>query len=191
MGRYYRTSSGLPPFQQGGLDSLCGLYSIINAERIINRSSDEETQVLFDGLIHYLSRRGLLSKFLIGGIIHTQMLVILKNVVGKKRIANMEIPWRGVQNPDLTTFWKSMQAFLDGTPGRAIILGLQGYHDHWTVIEKITSRSILLYDSALIKRLPRSRCTTVYAAGKRQHILLPAQTYFLSNDDINIGQYDI
>ena len=183
--------SGMPPFQQGGLDSLCGLYSIVNGERIINRSTDEETQVLFDDLIRFLSRRGLLGKFLIGGILHPQMLMILDKVVGKKRISNVEIPWRGIPNPDLTTFWKSMQSFLDGTPGRSIILGLQGYHDHWTVIERITSRSILLYDSSLIKRLPRSSCTTVYATWKRKHILLPAQTYFLSNDVIDIGQYDI
>lgn len=182
--------SGFPPFQQGGLDSLCGLYSIINAERVINRSSDEETQQLFDDLIHYLSRRGLLTKFLIGGIIHTEMLVILNKVVGKKRISNVRIPWRGVPNPDLTAFWKSMQNFLDGTPGRAIILGLQGYHDHWTVFESITNRSILLYDSSLIKRLPRSQCTTVYATWKRKHLLLPAQTYFLSNEVQDITQYD-
>lgn len=190
MRRFYQGSSGMPPFQQGGLDSLCGLYSIINAERIVNHSSDEETQKLFDDLIHYLSRRGLLTKFLIGGIIHTEMLVILNKVVGKKRISNVQIPWRGVPNPDLTTFWKSMQAFLDGTPGRAIILGLQGYHDHWTVIEGITSRSILLYDSSLIKRLMRSQCTTVYATWKRKHLLLPAQTYFLSNEVQDITQYD-
>jgi hypothetical protein len=190
MKAYSRITSGFPPFQQGGLDSLCGLYSIVNAERYINHSSDEETQQLFDDLIYYLSRRGLLSKFLIGGIIHTEMLVILKKVVGKKRISNVEIPWRGVQNPDLTKFWKSMQDFLDGTSRRAIILGLQGYHDHWTVIESITSRSIMLYDSALIKRLPRSSCTTVYATWKRKHLLLPAQTYFLSNDGVEMSQYD-
>ena len=182
MSSHSHTGSSLPPFQQGGLDSLCGLYSIINAERIINRSSDEETQQLFDDLIHYLSRRRLLSKFLIGGIIHTEMLVILNKVVGKKRISNVEIPWRGVPNPDLTTFWKSIQTFLDGTPGRAVILGLDGYHDHWTVIESITNRSILLYDSALIKRLSRSSCTTAYDTWKRKHLLLPAQTYFLSNE---------
>ena len=190
MKRLNRLMTGLPPFQQGGLDSLCGLYSIINAERFINRSSDEETQQLFDDLIHYLSKRKLLSKFLIGGILHREMLGILYTVVGKRRIANIEIPWRGVANPDLITFWKSIQAFLDGTPGRAVILGLQGYHDHWTVIEKITNRSILLYDSALIKRLPRSSCTTVYATWQRKHVLLPAQTYFLSNEVQNIGQYN-
>ena len=190
MAAYTKIGSGFPPFQQGGLDSLCGLYSIINAERFINHSTDEETQQLFDDLIHYLSRRGLLTKFLIGGIIHTEMLVILNKVVGKKRISNVSSPWRGVQNPDLTKLWKSMQNFLDGTPGRAIILGLQGYHDHWTVIENITSRSIMLYDSSKIKRLPRSRCTTVYATWKRKHLLLPAQTYFLSNEVIDISQYD-
>ena len=190
MKRLNRLMTGLPPFQQGGLDSLCGLYSIINAERFINRSSDEETQQLFDDLIHYLSKRKLLSKFLIGGILHREMLGILDTVVGKRRIANIEIPWRGVANPDLTTFWKSIQAFLDSTPGRAVILGLQGYHDHWTVIEKITNRSILLYDSALIKRLPRSSCTTVYATWQRKHVLLPAQTYFLSNEVENVGQYN-
>ncbi len=190
MTAYTKIGSGFPPFQQGGLDSLCGLYSIINAERFINHSTHEETQQLFDDLIHYLSRRGLLTKFLIGGIIHTEMLVILNKVVGKKRISNVSIPGRGVNNPDLTRFWRSMQNFLDGTPGRAIILGLQGYHDHWTVIENITSRSIMLYDSSKIKRLPRSRCTTVYATWKRKHLLLPAQTYFLSNEVIDINQYD-
>jgi hypothetical protein len=177
-----KPASDFPPFQQGGLDSLCGLYSIVNAERFINHSSDEDTQQLFDDLIYYLSRRGLLGRLLIGGVIHTQMLLILDKVVGKDRISNVQIPWRGVPNPDLTTFWNSMQNFLDGTPGRAIILGLQGFHDHWTVIETITNRSISLYDSALIKRLPRSSCTTVYATWKRRHLLFPAQTYFLSNE---------
>jgi hypothetical protein len=185
-----RPAAGLPPFQQGGLDSLCGLYSVINAERFINHSSDWETQQLFDELIHFLARRKLLSKLLIGGIIHTEMLLILDKVVGKQRISSVKIPWRGVPTPDLTTFWKYMQWFLDGTPGRSIILGLKGYHDHWTVIESITNRSIMLYDSARIKRLPRSSCTTVYATWKRKHLLLPAQTYFLSNEAADISQYD-
>jgi hypothetical protein len=177
-----RSTFGLLPFQQGGLDSLCGLYSIVNAERIINRSSDEETQQLFNDLVYFLSRRGLLSKFLIGGILHPQMLTILEKVVGKQRISNVWIPWRGIPNPDLTSFWNSMQVFLDGTPARSIILGLEGYHDHWTVIERISSRSIHLYDSSQIKRLPRPYCTTVYTTNKRKHLLLPAQTYFLSNE---------
>ncbi len=171
----------LPPFQQGGLDSLCGLYSIVNAERFINHSSDESAQELFDSIIHYLSRRRLLAKLLIGGVIHRQMLQILNDVVGE-RIPNLWIPWRGVPTPELDTFWRSLQNFLDGTPGRAVILGLDGYHDHWTVIDTISDKSIFLYDSALIKRLPRSACSTAHANGRRKHILLAAQTYYLSTN---------
>jgi len=174
-------SYSFPPFQQGGLDSLCGLYSIVNAERFINHSTDDEVQELFNRIIQKLSRKRLLARFLLDGINHTHMLMILDQVIGTNRIANQRVPWRGVHNPDLDAFWKSMQDFLNGTPGRAIILGLQGYHDHWTVMESITSKSILLYDSASIKRLPRSRCTTVYTTNQRKHLLLPAQTYFLSN----------
>jgi hypothetical protein len=110
------------------------------------------------------------------------MLMILDKVVGKQRISSIQVPWRGVPNPPLTTFWQSLQYFLNGTPGRAVILGMEGYHDHWTVIESITSRSIHLYDSSEIKRLPRPYCTTVYTTNKRKHLLLPAQTYFLSNE---------
>ncbi len=149
---------------------------------MINRSSDEESQRLFDELIKYLARRGLLAKFFIGGILYPQMLMILNRVAREKRIAKVEIPWRGLPTPDLTAFWKSMQNFLDGAPGRAIILGLGGYHDHWTVIESVADRSVLLYDSALIKRLPRFRCTTGEPNQKRPHALLPAQTFFLSNE---------
>ena len=179
---YTRPWNVLPPFQQGGLDSLCGLYSIVNAERVINRSSDKEAQFLFDNMIHYLSRKRLLPKLLTNGVIHTHMLDIMDEVLGRK-VINKEVPWRGMPTPDLDRFWRSMQGFLDGDPGRAIILWLQGIHDHWTVIESITNRSIFLYDSADIKRLPRSTCTTssFSVTEKRKNLLLPAQTYFLSN----------
>ena len=169
----------LPPFQQGGLDSLCGLYSIVNAERIINRSSDNDAQGLFDDMVHFLSRKRLLTRILLDGVIHRHMLLILDQVVNG-RIANIETRWLGQPTPELDPFWESMRDFLDGTPGRAIILGLNGYHDHWTVVKKITRGSIFLYDSDKIRRLPRAECTT--SKHRRKHLLLPAQTYFLSRN---------
>ena len=169
----------LPPFQQGGLDSLCGLYSIVNAERIINHSSAEQAQALFDDMEHFLARKRLLTRLLLDGVIHSQMILILEKVVNG-RLSNIEIPWRSQPTPDLDAFWHSMRAFLDGTPGRAIILGLNGIHDHWTVIHSISSKSVFLYDSAEITRLPRSECST--ARHRRKHHLLPAQTYFLSKN---------
>lgn len=173
------TTFRLPPFQQGGLDSLCGLYSIVNAERIINRSTNDQAQNLFDDMIHFLSNKRLLTRILLDGVINSHMLLILEKIVNG-RIPNVETPWRGQPTPELDTFWESMRAFLDGTPGRAIILGLNGYHDHWTVVHKITRSAITLYDSNEIRSLPRSGCTT--SRHRRKHLLLPAQTYFLSRD---------
>ena len=107
------------------------------------------------------------------------MLLILEKVVNG-RVPKVETPWLGQPTPELDPFWESMRAFLDGTPGRTIILGLNGYHDHWTVVQKITRGSIFLYDSDRIQRLPRAECTT--AKHRRKHLLLPAQTYFLSKN---------
>jgi len=167
----------LPPFQQGGLDSLCGLYSIVNAERIINRSSDVQAQSLFDDMVHFLSRKRLLTRILLDGVIHRHMLLILEKVVNG-RIPHIVTPWLGQPTPELDPFWESMRVFLDGARGRAIILGLNGYHDHWTVVQRITRSAIFLYDSDQIRRLARLECTT--AKRRRKHLLLPTQTYFLS-----------
>ena len=169
----------LPPFQQGGLDSLCGLYSLVNAERMINRSSDDQAQRLFDEMVHFLARKRLLTRILLDGVIHRHMLLILDQVVNG-RISNIETRWLGQPTPELDAFWESMRDFLDEAPGRAIILGLNGHHDHWTVVQKITRSSIFLYDSNEIRRLPRSACST--SRHRRKHLLLPAQTYFLSKN---------
>lgn len=177
-----RISTKLPPFLQGSADGLCGLYSVVNGVRVVCQATDDETQLLFNRLVYSLSRRGKLAGYMTEGIANKDMLMMLNQVRRKRIIDRVELPWRGVPNPDLTTFWKSMQRFLDGTPGRAIILGTTGYHEHWTVIEKITSRSILLYDSGQINRLLRSECSTTYVNAKRIHLLWPAQTYFLSKD---------
>lgn len=174
-----RRVPNLPPFQQGGLDSLCGLYSIVNAERIINHSSAEQAQKLFDDMVHFLSRKRILTRILLDGVIHSHMILVLEKVVNG-RIPKLEIPWRSQPTPELDEFWQSMVDFLKVGHDRAIILGLNGVHDHWTVIHSISSNSVFLYDSARISRLPRLECTT--AKHRRKHHLLPAQTYFLSKN---------
>jgi hypothetical protein len=98
------------------LDSLCGLYSIVNAERIVNGSSAEQAQELFDRMVHFLSRRRLLTRILLDGVIHNHMLLVLEKVVNG-RVPRIEIPWRSQPTPELDPFWESMRDFLDGTPG--------------------------------------------------------------------------
>ena len=44
----------LKPYEQGALDSLCGIYSIVNAMRVIRGLNNEESQELFKQIIGYL-----------------------------------------------------------------------------------------------------------------------------------------
>jgi hypothetical protein len=169
------------PFEQGGLDSLCGLYSIVNAERVINNTSNEESLSLFNEVVYYLHKKRMLSSLLIDGMYLKNVKAVLENVVGD-RIPYQRIPFAGWPNPDLDEFWREIQRFLAENPHRAVILSLSGIHDHFTVVKGITARQIQLFDSNELYRLNRSNCTTMYATYKRRHILFPAQTYFLGRE---------
>lgn len=170
------------PFQQGGLDSLCGVYSLVNAERLMNGSEKRRSQALFNSVVMFLKRRRILLKVLVEGMEANTMHMLLRRAAADYHVWEaVEVPWRGVASPSLDTFWRSMQDFLEGHEGRAIITCLRGMHDHWTVVRDVSGRSIWLYDSGGIERLARSEC----GCGKRDrpnrvHRLRPAQTYFLS-----------
>jgi hypothetical protein len=165
----------LPPFRQGALDGICGLYSIVNADRIVNGSTTEQSLQLYNELLTWLSRHGMLQGAMVEGLMSDELRLILQKAAGK-RFGTIEVPWRGVTTPTLDEFWRSMQDFMG--KGRAIILGLNGRHDHWTVVRDITRRSIWLYDSDGMGRLTRHDCST--SKSQRKHFLRPAQTYYLA-----------
>ena len=56
------------PFNQGALDSLCGIYSVVNADRILNMTPKEGSKELFSEIIHFLSRKRWLSSILTEGM---------------------------------------------------------------------------------------------------------------------------
>ena len=78
------------PFQQGGLDSLCGIYSLINAERIINNTNAENSQKLFNETIKFLEEERQLAPILTEGMLLKQIKLVLNNVIGD-RIPNKEL----------------------------------------------------------------------------------------------------
>lgn len=172
-------------FEQGGLDSLCGIYSLVNAERMINLTSREDSQELFSSIVNYLDKEDLLAKILTEGMYLKHIKMLLDNVIGN-RIPYPKLRFAGVPNPDLNTFWQEITNFLNGDSNlktsqkRAVILSMSGVHDHWTIIKSITEKQIQLFDSIGLHHLNRINCTTAESNGKRIHVLYPAQTYFLS-----------
>ncbi|MGE5235015.1 MAG: hypothetical protein ACM3O7_01550 [Acidobacteriota bacterium] len=167
------------PFNQGALDSLCGIYSVVNADRILNMTPKEGSKELFSEIIHFLSRKRWLSSILTEGMMLKHVSAILEQVMGS-RIPLQEMPFRGVATPDLDAFWAALSTFLDGQNRRVVLLATNGLYDHWTVIQSLTDNQINLFDSYRLRKLPRAYCTTSGVKGRRQHHLLPAQTFFLS-----------
>jgi len=168
------------PYEQGALDGLCAVYSIVNAARIISGLGEEESKELFEEIILYLEKTNDLSKILVSGIGLTTIGGILGDVVGK-RIRHRSMPFKQYPDTPLDDFWSEMMAFLHGGEKRAILIGLGGPSwDHWSIVESITEKQIRFFDSYKLKRLNRSRCGTIRSTSSRPHLLCPTHTYFLS-----------
>jgi hypothetical protein len=171
----------MKPYEQGALDGLCAVYSIVNATRIISGISEDEAKELFKEIILYLEKTCDLSKILFSGIGLKTIGGILSDVVGD-RIRSRSMPFKQYPETPLDSFWAEMMGFLNGGRGRkAILVGVGGpMWDHWSIVESITERQIRFFDSYKLKRLNRNRCATMRSTSSRPHILQPTHTYFLS-----------
>jgi hypothetical protein len=168
----------MEPFQQGGLDSLCGIYSLVNAEKVINQSKTEHSQDLFNDIVTSLEEEKLLASILTDGMLLKNLKFILNQVLAD-RIPQKTLPFHSKPNPNLGKFWSEVELFLS-KKNRAVIISLSGVHEHWSTVEKITGKKIKLFDSDGLNYLNRSYCTTAEATIKRPHIICSAQTLFLS-----------
>ena len=170
----------MKPYEQGALDGLCAVYSIVNAARIISGLGEEESRELFKEIVLYLEKTKDLSTILVSGIGLTTIGGILGDVVGE-RIRRRSMPFKQYPDTPLDDFWSEMMDFLMGGEKRAILIGLGGpCWDHWSIVESITERQIRFFDSHKLKRLNRSRCATIRSTSSRPHLLCPTHTYFLS-----------
>lgn len=170
----------MKPYEQGALDGLCAVYSIVNAARIVSGIGDEEARDLFKEIILYLERTNDLGKILTEGIGLKTIGGILGDVVGD-RISNRSMPFKQSPDTPLDTFWAEMMSFLNGGGPRAILIGLGGpLWDHWSIVESITEKQIRFFDSYKLKRLNRGRCSTIRCTSLRPHLLCPTHTYFFS-----------
>jgi hypothetical protein len=179
-----KTLRQVMPFEQGALDTLCGIYSLVNADKIINERPNDEYRELFSEIIEHLHRNRLLTHALESGLLFKHMRGIVNDVIND-RIPHKETRYVGLSTPSLGTFWNDMYTFLNeaDAPPSAIIVGLSGKHDHWTVVSEITKKNITLYDSDGLKRINRNNCTTASESGSRKHVLHPAQTYFMRGEN--------
>jgi hypothetical protein len=157
-----------------GLDSLCGIYSIINAYQYLNDASPEECQLLFDDIIKYLSKKRMLKDAILSGVWKKNISMIMRDVLGD-RIKNKTLIWAGQPNPTTRVYWNSVVEFLE-VPKSCVIIGIGGKYDHFTVGISATQKTIKLLDSDGLKFLRYKECSTDLG---KDIVLYPAQTFYL------------
>lgn len=164
-------------FLQGYLDSLCGVYCIVNAEKLINNSSQEQSQRLFNSIIRYLDDEEILSSSIIGGmdyanisyLIRTKLSNRLLVIENKKRFANID------------KWWESSMQFMSDGHSRAIIISIGGRENHVTVVKSMSDRGMVLSDSGRIKLIRRTACELKGYKEDDKYIIYPYQCIYLSN----------
>jgi hypothetical protein len=172
----------MKPYEQGGLDGLCAIYSIVNAARIVAAVRDCEAKALFRRILEYLETTQSLSRVLAEGIVLNTIGGILRDVVGDL-IPHRSMPFKHLPHTPLEEFWSEMMAFLEAGADRAVLIGVGGpVWDHWSIVHEITPRQIRFFDSHKLRRFNRTRCTTTRSTARRPHVLCPTHTYFLSRE---------
>jgi len=164
---------------QGWLDSLCGIYSIVNAESVVNDTSFDNSQYIFNDIILYLSKKKMLKSIILNGIDHKWMSKIIYDVV-YDRFSIVQTNKKNFST--VSMWWKDAHEFLLSDEKRAIILSLDGREEHYTVIKQMSSKSLFLFDSGSyggIKTIRRSSCKLKGYTKDDKYIIFPYQCWYL------------
>ena len=169
----------MEPLQQGQLDCLCGIYAVINAVNVVHGPLRKSAnRALFATCLQYLaSRRCLIARMTGDGTDGVELNQLLK-IAQQQYPLHCSTPFRQRRNVDFEQYWQACFEFLR-KPKCIILLNLKGYHQHWTLIERMTETTLYLHDSSGLKYLNKRNCQLTGKRPLRPHLLNPQHTYFL------------
>lgn len=152
------------PFRQGDLDSLCGLYSVMNSFRLLcPEIDDDRSHSLFRVLGETLTTNKVTACETISeGIEIPTVRALVKAAQDYVRdILDIGIRAERLKlhrtRHKFDEMWTILSDKLNN--GHVAILGLSGRHEHWTVAYRVTRKTVRLFDSDFIRILLRSQCS--------------------------------
>lgn len=173
------------PYSQGYLDGLCGVYSLINAMRIVLNLSPKESAQLFKRIIKCMEERKRISSFVVNGLCPVDIQYTLRNIIEPKYPIIWSRPYLRRRNLQIKSYWQELLAFLGEDDHRAVIMTVHvDQYSHWSVVHSISPKQLRFFDSAaLAQRVNRSRCAIRRSTVKRPYALEPGTMFFLSKSD--------
>ena len=176
-------------YRQGNLDSLCGVYAVINSVKAVAHTRGfslrrPECIVLFRRLCGVLADGGLLANALTDG-------TSIRTFQAMTRDAHMWlVQARGLQlesrrafgkSPEsLDLFWRKLSDHVDDEGPGSVLIRLSGRMEHWSCIRSISDSAIVLVDSDGVRMLRRKLCTIAEPDRRRIHQLIPTQALLVT-----------
>lgn len=148
----------LAPYMQGELDSLCGLYSIINAIRLVLQPiapvSSAKSSQLFEAGIEFLRQHDCLDPALVNGINIRRWKLLAALLAEQASTAKYSI---AVETTKRRMPARAIMRCIDDSiaNGSPVLLHLGRRYQHYTVIAGMTPHSIMLFDSWRLARAKR------------------------------------
>lgn len=172
------------PLQQGNLDSMCGIYAIINAIRCVcPKVSNGHAHWLFELLNRALAKQNpSLAKagsMTYRGLNRRELRRLIE--VAREHLAIAfgirfkveRLPRRGKARWRLAELWSLLEGQI--SLGGVAVLGLGGCHSHWSVVIQVTPKQLRLFDSDRLRAIRRQRCTVGHTRSRIK--ILPAEIF--------------
>jgi hypothetical protein len=190
----HRSQSPPRPFQQGHLDGLCGIYALINTIRLATADqldlSNSEWMEVFGCLLAQADRHTGATNLVTGGIGTRRLIALTRCAID--HIAShhgieltMSRPLIDLHKPSRRRLIAKLRPLVR-RPGSAVLIGLGGHLNHWTVVRSIGDRSLCLFDSSGLHRIRIDRCRTRHEKKLEttvEHVLRPGRIISLATRD--------
>ena len=144
--------------------------------------SDRDAMRLFGRCIRHLEKRESLSKIITSGMCAGQIWDLLNELVlVKYPKINVERPFYRNGKISIKDYLQELRDYFEqGGKRTVIILVDDGDGRHWTVIQAVTSKQILLFDSSTMKVINIARCVVNKKQIKdNQYKITPSMTFYL------------
>jgi len=141
-----------------GLDGLCGVYSLVNVFNVLHCANCDHNAALFKYLCECIPKRYFRDTVING--MNSQSLINLANRF-IKYCENLDsnitfAPLLGENNVNKAGFFGELRGFLCAqgiTRPRAVLVGIEGSINHWSVVYECKQRVMGMWDSGNMKTI--------------------------------------
>ena len=162
-------------YQQGNLDGLCGIYSIINATKSLGiRCSQWTWQDVFLEIIELIYHNKCSHQFITDGLSTPDISKALRQVICHRFDVHYTKPYHRQPGARLRLLWKTLYVHLNSEQNRSAIVCIESpTHAHWTVVQSLSHKRLTLLDSSGRSHINRHLCTTTEVSESHPILIYP------------------